>query len=284
MNIGVTGPSGFVAKHLVSRDVFPISSNITKEKQLGDEIISKGINVLIHAAALTDVNYCEQHVTEAFNVNVHGTMNVVNICSEFNIPIIYLSTDHVFNGKPSLYMPNEHTKPDPVNIYGLTKYAAEAMVNTADCQTVIVRSSKLFDRNWLRPGLVKLLQGEQLEVPSFIQRCFLHVSFFVDFLLSVTCFLEFMEKHDTFHYAAPLRLSFYDFWREVCKQANIDENLLIKRTTESNEFAPRPFRGGLDSRKAYSEQWTMIVSHKESIQKALREYATGNAIHETSKF
>lgn len=275
MNIGVTGPSGFLGKKLVKNGACPIVADITNEDWIANELDSFKIEVLIHAAALTNVDYCEKNTSEAFNVNVGGTMNVTNACSALRIPIIFLSTEHVFPGH-SLFQPNERTKPNPKNVYGFTKYAGEVMIASSSYQTVVVRSSKLFDGQWLKPELDLLKAGNKIEFPDMIRRCFLHANFFVDALFRLTETLSVLEQHDIFHISSPVRVSYYSFWRDVCNKADISEDLLIKRTVQMEEgkLAPRPFYGGLDSRKAYKANLIGQISHQISIDVALGEYAS----------
>jgi len=274
IKIGVTGYNGLLGKYLVGmKEVKPIKANILKEDQLKEEL--QYIDVLIHAAALTSVDYCEKHPDEAFGVNVRGTANIVNICSESNIQIIFISTDHVFSGKPRMFSPNENTKPSPINIYGLTKYAAEAMVNTSDSRTIIVRTSKLINGDWLyENGLCDLKSGKEIDTPKFISKSFLHAQYFADALLKLPRKIYDFEYHGLINITSAYHLSYYELWSQVCAMEGIDANLLVGRTIkfDGNELAPRPFRGGLDARKAQKMGIIEPLSTQKTLELALREY------------
>lgn len=276
MRIGVTGYDGGLLGGYLRKyeNVIPIEVDIRKEEQLVKPL--KEVDVLIHAAAITSVEVCQEHPKEAFETNVGGTMNVVNVCSEYGIPIIYISTDHVFFGKNLLYMPNEHSRPDPVNTYGFTKYASEAMVNTSQSQTMIVRSSKLINADWLHTnGLANLKAGISIDAPKFIYKCFLHASFFADALINLAGRLGEFGLHEIMHITSPVRVSYAQFWRQVCLMELLDLDLVKERSIEfdaSVDVAPRPFRGGLDSRWAYKCKIIEPIPLEQSIKLSLEEY------------
>lgn len=86
----------------------------------------KNIDVIIHGAAITDVNYCELNKELCWKVNVEGTENLIKLAKLLNAKFIYISTPMVFSGKKGNR--KETDKTDPVNYYGKTKDEAEKIV------------------------------------------------------------------------------------------------------------------------------------------------------------
>ena len=122
--------------------------------------------VVIHAAAWTDVDGCEEDPEKAYSVNTEGTRNIAEAAREAGSPVIFLSTDFVFNGKKSTPYTEEDT-PDPLGIYGKTKGEAEKVLFELLADHVIVRTSWLYGsggRNFVDTIIMKATDGEHLKV------------------------------------------------------------------------------------------------------------------------
>ena len=105
--------------------------DITNAQQINDVIKTGNYDAVVHCAAWTAVDKAEE--PELFDkvraVNATGTQNIVNVCKELNIPIMYFSTDYVFNGQGTAPW-NEYDERHPLNVYGQTKYEGELAVET----------------------------------------------------------------------------------------------------------------------------------------------------------
>lgn len=249
MKIAVTGSSGVIGSELVKRCCIPINCDILYPNDLADEIHRNNPDVIVHCAALTDVRYCEDHFQESFNVNVRGTMNVVN-AARSNMLLIYLSTDHVFSGSQYFYEGyGEWQKPSPVNRYGFSKWGGEEMIKTAICPYIIVRSSKLFNYAWAKPTLDKLKADEQVEMTDLIKRSFLHVSHFVESLFVLID--KYKEHPDVglINISGSSVFSYYLFWTIMHRELGLP-GYIIPRREELKGESPRPFRGGLNIDRA----------------------------------
>jgi dTDP-4-dehydrorhamnose reductase len=108
------------------------------------EIIKKfEPHVVINAAAFTMVDLCEQEKEKAFAVNAQGAKNVAIGCREIGAKCIYLSTDYVFDGKKDRPYA-EADLPNPISVYGLSKFQGEKYVQEILNDYLIIRSSWLF--------------------------------------------------------------------------------------------------------------------------------------------
>ncbi|MBU9889860.1 MAG: dTDP-4-dehydrorhamnose reductase [Candidatus Omnitrophica bacterium] len=117
--------------------------DLTHARKTRDAILGHRPNVVIHAAALTDVDYCEEHHDEAEEHNVGATQNVADACGELGIPLIFFSTDYVFDGsKKAPY--TETDTPCPVNFYGQTKLRAEQYILEKAARALIFRITWLY--------------------------------------------------------------------------------------------------------------------------------------------
>lgn len=140
--------------------------DITKLDDTVKKIKDARPDFLIHAAAFTNVDLCESEPEKAYLVNGIGTRNVAMACEEISCPILYLSSDYVFNGaKGSPY--NEWDGPSPESVYGLSKLMGERFVSSLTNRFYIVRTSWLFGpggKNFVDTILRLLTEKESLQV------------------------------------------------------------------------------------------------------------------------
>lgn len=143
-SIIITGGNGMLG----SQADFGVRLNRKKLNILSPSSIQKAIDkykprIILHCAALTDITFCEEHPDLAYELNVVGTYNVAKICREKKIKLIYISTCAVFDGaKKNPY--RETDRPNPINIYGRTKWLGELIVRDLVSDSLIVRTSWLF--------------------------------------------------------------------------------------------------------------------------------------------
>jgi dTDP-4-dehydrorhamnose reductase len=100
--------------------------------------------IVMHLAARTDLEYCENNSQETWRTNALGTENVANICSALDIPMVYISTAGIFDGKKNEY--NDYDDPNPLNVYGSSKYAGEKAV------TQLLSRYFVFRAGWMMGG------------------------------------------------------------------------------------------------------------------------------------
>jgi dTDP-4-dehydrorhamnose reductase len=152
MRIAITGGRGQLGREL-ARLLSPNHGivildlpecDITQRAEI-DSIVSYLPDVVIHAAAMTDVDGCARNPLAAYRANALGTHNVAIACQRANATMLYISTNEVFDGtKSSPYF--EWDEPHPSNPYGASKLAGERIVQTLLNHFYIVRSAWLYAR------------------------------------------------------------------------------------------------------------------------------------------
>ena len=83
-------------------------------------------NIIVHLAALTDLEECEKNPENAFLTNALGTENMAMLAEKTKATFIYISTAGIFDGNKEFY--NDFDKPRPINIYGKSKYFGELYI------------------------------------------------------------------------------------------------------------------------------------------------------------
>lgn len=137
---GGTGLLGGRMKKLIPDALFVGSGdfNVTDYDQMCGYLESKNIEVIFHAAAFTSPPRIDKDPARAIDVNIIGTCNLVKICMERDIKLIYMCTDYVFKGDKGLY--KEDDPVFPVNKYAWSKLGGECAVRLYD-NSLIIRTS-----------------------------------------------------------------------------------------------------------------------------------------------
>ena len=112
--------------------------NVTKLDQMRQYVRSNGCDVLVHAAAFTSPPLIDKDPLQAIEVNIIGTSNVVKLCMEFNLRLIYTCTDYVFKVDKGNYKEDDPVY--PVNKYAWSKLGGECAVRMYD-KSLIIRTT-----------------------------------------------------------------------------------------------------------------------------------------------
>lgn len=101
-------------------------------------------DLIIHLAALTDLEYCENNASETWEINAMATEHIAYLCKKLKIPMVYISTAGIYDGAQKFY--TDYDFPNPLGIYAKSKYAGELAVQR------IVRDHFIFRAGWMMGG------------------------------------------------------------------------------------------------------------------------------------
>ncbi len=195
-------------------------------------------DVIIHAAAYTDVDDCELRKDHAYRVNVLGTRALTHVASELGIKVVYVSTDYVFDGERGMY--GESDVPNPVNFYGLTKLLGEESTLTSSPRNAVVRVSGLYGcsptgkRNFGIKALEALASGK--EVRAFTDQ-FLSPTYVPELAKSVVKLLE-VNYCGLIHVAGE-RMTRYEFALKLARVGGFDTSLVRPASIKEVRLAAR---------------------------------------------
>lgn len=225
-------------------------------------------DLVIHAAAWTDVDGCENEPDRAYAANTLGTRNIKESSKE--VPVIFISTDFVFDGeKSSPYA--ESDSPNPINVYGRTKLEGEEIISKLAYYTII-RTSWLFGRggkNFVDAIIEKRNEkslsvvNDQVGSPTYAKDL-------------ASAIKELIEKNKTrgkevFHVSNSGECSWYDFAREIT--LGIKAEVSIEGITSEKLARPakRPLFSVLDNSKFKKETGYIMRPWKEALSEYLKE-------------
>lgn len=174
MRIAITGANGQVGQELVralspTHTIIPLThADVALEvRSAVDHLVALRPEYVVHAAAWTDVDGCARDRERALLVNGIGTQHVALACQHLDIPLLYISTNEVFDGTANQpYL--EFDRPAPINAYGYSKWAGEQIVQQLLTRCAIVRISWVFggSRNFVRTILRLAQERTQLSIVS----------------------------------------------------------------------------------------------------------------------
>jgi len=138
--------------------------DITDKNQVEKTFVEFKPEILIHGAALTNVDGCEENADLAYKINAEGTANLADECEKNNCLMIYISTDYVFDGtKKTPYV--ETDEPNPINEYGKNKLGGEKAVEKLD-NYYILRTSWVYGggHNFVRTMIELAKKMDEIKV------------------------------------------------------------------------------------------------------------------------
>jgi len=209
-------------------------------------VLTERPEVIIHMAALGDVDLCERDRSLAWSTTAEPSIALARWASEVKAFPVYLSTDYVFDGESGNY--SEHTPPNPVNYYGFVKLVGEVAFRSSAVDWAIVRASSIYGLgpgrvNFARFLIEKLGRGER--VKALIDQ----YTTPTQARLLAEAVLEIVERRFTgiFHVAGE-RMSRYEFAVRLARTLGFDENLIEEaEMKDMNWFARRPRDSSLNS-------------------------------------
>jgi dTDP-4-dehydrorhamnose reductase len=115
-----------------------VSLDITKEEEVKTVVDTEKPDLIIHTAAMTNVDQCETEKDACWDLNVKAVEYLVEASKKHNSFFVHLSTDFIFDGKAGPY--DEKAEANPLSFYGWSKYAAEKLVINSDLKWAIART------------------------------------------------------------------------------------------------------------------------------------------------
>ncbi|MCX7743145.1 MAG: SDR family oxidoreductase [Flavobacteriales bacterium] len=229
--------------------------DVTSLQQISDLLETIRPDVIIHTAAMTNVDACELEHSTCYINNVEAVKKLSDICSKLNIHLIHLSTDFIFDGRNGPY--DEDALPNPLSYYGKCKWEAEQIVMKLKTPWTIIRTILVFGvidqgsrsnvvlwvKNSLEQGKKIYVVNDQFRTPTLAED------------LAQGCILTALNgATGIFNIAGPELMSIYDLAMRVADFFQLDKSLIHPSDSSSiNQPAKRPPRTGLKIEKAKRE-------------------------------
>ncbi|MCG8606484.1 dTDP-4-dehydrorhamnose reductase [bacterium] len=210
--------------------------------------------VIINAAAYTNVDGCEDNKEECWRANVTGVENLVAAGRTVRAFLVHISTDYVFDGTDGNY--SETSSPNPISYYGRAKLASENAVIASGTEYAVIRTMILYGigkdlkpnfATWLVSALSK---GDSVRI---VEDQFGHPTLVDDLALAVRRIVE-LQKSGIFHVAGAEYVSRYEFTIKLADIFGFDKGLIHRvKTRDLKQKAPRPLNSRFNLEKIHKE-------------------------------
>lgn len=213
-------------------------------------------SVVVHAAAISQVEACEADKEACWTLNVDATATLATACHRHGARMVLLSTDFVFDGRSGPYA--EDDRPFPLNAYGRSKLAAENALRLSRLTDwAVARTTLVYDlaEGDTRLNLVTwLLRELEAERPVRVASDQTRTATYAPDLADGIARLIRHQRAGTYHLAGRESLSILEIAHIVADVFDLDPSLIHPATTaELHPGAPRPLDGGLLILRAESE-------------------------------
>ena len=216
--------------------------DIRKKEEVDSMFDKISPDILVHAASLGSVDYCENNKEQARQTNIDGSRNLIEACKRGGAFFIFISSNAVFDGENPPY--GESDTPNPIDYYGRTKLRTETDLVESGIQHAVLRLMTMYGWNhplerqnpvtWI---LEKLIKDNRVNIVDDIFNNHL----FVDNASQAVWAAASKNKQGIYHVAGGETISRYEL---ACRTADIfglDKGLI--RPVSSSFFpsiAPRP--------------------------------------------
>lgn len=194
--------------------------DITNKGQVHEVISTGNFDAIVHCAAWTAVDKAEENADACRKVNVEGTKYIAEECQLLDIPMMYFSTDYVFDGQGNTPW-DEYSDRNPLNVYGQTKYEGELIVEQLP-KHFIIRIAWVFGRNGNNFIKTMLRLGKERDKVSVVDDQIGSPTYTYDLAKLVIDMLK-TDKYGTYHATNTGTCSWYEFACEIFKQAGMND-------------------------------------------------------------
>lgn len=281
MRIVILGAGGRLGAALVRayRGKFDVAGfnhaelDLSKPDEVHGKIDKLDFDVLINAAAFTNVDLSESKRDEAFAINAEAPRILAEICATRNAKLIHISTDYVFDGtKHTPYV--EQDSPVPLNVYGNTKLSGECFVRTVNSRHFVVRVSAIYGANPCRAkgGLnfveLMLKLSKEREELRVVDDEFISPTPTAQIARQVVA-LSKSEDYGLYHATTEGSCSWYEFAAAIFELTGTKVRLERARPGEFPAKVPRPKYSVLENAALKSRSLNLFTHWREGLENYL---------------
>ena len=273
---GVKGQLGYdVMNELAKRgyegvgvdvDEMDITDRAAVERVIGEVHPDK----VVHCAAWTAVDAAEDNQEVCHKVNAEGTENIARICGKLDIPMVYISTDYVFDGQGTRPWEPDDPVVKPLNVYGQAKYDGEVAVEKYAPKHYIVRIAWVFGVNGKNFIKTMLNLGKTHDHLTVVNDQTGSPTYTYDLARLLVDMIQ-TDKYGRYHATNEGLCTWYEFACEIFKQAGMDVSVAPVSSDEYPAKAKRPSNSRMDKSKLTANGFQPLPTWQDALSRYLKE-------------
>lgn len=278
---GAKGQLGFdVMNELEKRGHVGIGVDVEEMDITNPDIVDKVIteskvNVVMHGAAYTAVDAAEDNVELCRKINAYGTENVAKVCKKLDIPMVYISTDYVFDGQGTRpWEPDDERH--PLNVYGQSKYEGELAVQDNLDKFFIIRIAWVFGVNGKNFIKTMLNLAKNHDTLSVVNDQTGSPTYTYDLARLLVDMME-TDKYGFYHATNEGLCTWYEFALEIFRQAGVDVKVVPVTSEEFQAKAKRPSNSRMNKDKLDVMGFERLPSWQDALARYLEILKTMEA-------
>ena len=271
MKILITGSSGMLGHDLINvlenHELVLTTSkslDITDKNHTIEFISDAEPDIVINAAAYTDVDGCEQNQDLAYAVNGEGVRNLALACREIDCPLVHISTDYVFDGSATEPI-GEDGEIGPISVYGKSKLQGEEAIQEILDKYFIVRTAWLYGLNGKNFPRTMLELAESHSEITVVYDEVGTPTYTPDLANGISELIE-TDRYGIYHLTNSGSCSWCEFARYIFEIAGKDVNVIPVTASEFARTAPRPSYSVLDNRNWVENGFEPLRDYKEAVK------------------
>lgn len=272
---GVKGQLGYdVVNELKKRGHVPVGvdveeMDITDASKVEEVIEHEMPDAVVHCAAYTAVDAAEDNVDICRKVNGEGTENIAKVCGKFDIKLIYISTDYVFDGEGThMWQPDDQR--NPLNVYGQTKYEGELAVEKYTEKYFIVRIAWVFGVNGKNFIKTMLNLGSTRDELNVVNDQVGSPTYTYDLAKLLVDMVE-SDKYGKYHATNEGLCTWCEFAKEIFKQAGMNVKVNPVSSEEFPAKAKRPHNSRMSKDKLEANEFERLPRWEDALGRYLKE-------------
>jgi len=265
----------FNMRKLSSPDKSMLQLDVTKEDMLKKTFSEISPDIVLNTTALHNVDYCESHQGEAFNINAKVVGIIASLCNNLGSRLIHISTDFVFDGRKGNY--SESDFPNPQSVYAKSKLEGEVQAKKAASYSIL-RPSVVYGwtpleiqgsisssgkpMNFALWALSKMSKSEELKVVNDQYTS----PTLADVLAAIALRVAVKETNDLYHVSGTSCMSRYEFTRKIAASMGYSADIIQPIESKSiAQTAKRPMNSCLNCEKLQNELNYKLLNIDQSL-------------------